>query len=240
MGGVSSAPKPKPQGRTLAIDVFQRLRNDVVFCLLKPEERLRFDRLRWRYGVSVGTLREALVQLTAEGLIQMEGQRGFRVAPVSAVDLSEVIGLRGTLDPMALRALIARGPNHGSSAVAHGLQAFREARARRAGGERDGARAEAAAAEALFLALVSGGESPWLTYFCAMLYRQTARYWTLTRPLHGREEAAPPGLDEVAEAALSGEAERAMLRHQAGLRAAEAAILPCLSAARSGDRDGAG
>src|SRR5262245_17954744 len=55
---------------TLADEVVDRLRADIVSGALKPSERLRFENLTSRYGVSVSPLREALSRLTAEELVQ--------------------------------------------------------------------------------------------------------------------------------------------------------------------------
>ena len=52
-------------GRTLATDVLHRLRDDIISCVLKPGERLRFEALREIYGVSFSTLREALARLAS-------------------------------------------------------------------------------------------------------------------------------------------------------------------------------
>ena len=48
-------------------DVLRRMREDILCCVLKPDQRLRFGELRQRYGTSVGTLREALSHLVSEG-----------------------------------------------------------------------------------------------------------------------------------------------------------------------------
>ena len=55
-------------GETRAGDVLQRMRQDIVNCVLKPGEKLRFESLRERYEVSFSTLREALSRLAAENL----------------------------------------------------------------------------------------------------------------------------------------------------------------------------
>ena len=57
-------------------DVLRRMREDILCCVLKPDQRLRFGELRQRYGTSVGTLREALSHLVSEGLARTETGRG--------------------------------------------------------------------------------------------------------------------------------------------------------------------
>jgi DNA-binding GntR family transcriptional regulator len=88
---------------------YRRLRADVVFGRLAPGRKLGLDGLRGIYGVAVGTLREALFRLAAEGLVIAEGQRGFAVAPVSVADFREVAELRFLLEANAIEAAFAAG-----------------------------------------------------------------------------------------------------------------------------------
>jgi DNA-binding GntR family transcriptional regulator len=49
--------------------VYQRIRDDIVFGRILPGQKLRLDRMKAAYGAGVGTLRETLCRLAAEGLI---------------------------------------------------------------------------------------------------------------------------------------------------------------------------
>lgn len=99
----------KPKGETRAGDVLQRLREDILGCVLQPGDKLRFEALRDRYEVSFSTLREALSRLAAEQLVVAEGQRGFVVAPVSIADLQDLTNARVLLEREVLRQSIANG-----------------------------------------------------------------------------------------------------------------------------------
>lgn len=88
---------------------YRRIRADVVLGRLAPARKLGLDGLRAIYGVGVGTLREALTRLAAEGLVIAEGQRGFAVAPVSAEEFREVADLRLLLECQAIEASFAAG-----------------------------------------------------------------------------------------------------------------------------------
>ena len=74
---------------TVCDDGFRRIRNDIIFGHWQPDQKLRLEALKERYGVSISTLREILSRLSSEGLVVAEGRRGFEVAPVSATDLRE-------------------------------------------------------------------------------------------------------------------------------------------------------
>lgn len=88
---------------------YRRIRADVVLGRLAPGRKLGLEGLREIYGVGVGTLREALTRLAAEGLVIAEGQRGFAVAPVSAEDFREIADLRLLLECEAIEAAFAAG-----------------------------------------------------------------------------------------------------------------------------------
>lgn len=96
-------------GRTLASDVQHRLRADIIACVLRPGERLRFDALREIYGVSFSTLREALTRLASDKLVVTEGQRGFRVAPVSQRDLMDLTDARVMVEREVMRLAVLHG-----------------------------------------------------------------------------------------------------------------------------------
>jgi DNA-binding GntR family transcriptional regulator len=94
---------------TVGEAAYRRIRSDIVFGRLCPGEKLRLDRVSEAYGVSISTLRELLNSLCSEGLIVAEGQRGFEVAPVSAVDFREVAAMRQLLECHALEQSFLKG-----------------------------------------------------------------------------------------------------------------------------------
>jgi GntR family carbon starvation induced transcriptional regulator len=101
--------RPRQPGQTVTTLVFERLRADILGVQFRPGEKLRFRELRARYGVGVSPLREALTRLAADGIVVLEDQRGFRVAPVSRADLEDLTRLRQQLETTALAQSIAEG-----------------------------------------------------------------------------------------------------------------------------------
>lgn len=89
--------------------LYSRLRQDILFAVLKPNDKLTLEPMSRRYGASVPTIREVLNRLTSEALVVAEGQKGFRVAPVSVKGLQEVAHARLLLEAEALRQSIATG-----------------------------------------------------------------------------------------------------------------------------------
>ena len=88
---------------------YRRIRSDIIFGRLLPAQKLKLDRLKEIYGVSISTLRELLNRLTSEGLIVAESARGFEVAGVSAENLKEIANLRQLLECHALQQSFAAG-----------------------------------------------------------------------------------------------------------------------------------
>lgn len=68
---------------------------------------MRLDRMKEQYGI--GTLREILSRLTAEGLVLAEGQRGFAAPPVTVRRLREIADLRLVLESHAFSQSFAAG-----------------------------------------------------------------------------------------------------------------------------------
>jgi DNA-binding GntR family transcriptional regulator len=94
---------------TIGENAYRRIRSDILFGRAAPGQKLKLDRLKDDYGVSVSTLREILNRLASEGLVTAEGQRGFEVAPVSVQNLREVAALRLLLEVHALEQSFASG-----------------------------------------------------------------------------------------------------------------------------------
>ena len=89
--------------------VYGQIRNDILLGQLRPGAKLKLNQLKLDYEVSVNTLRETLARLSADGLVEAEGQKGFRVVPVSIADLREITEMRQLIECFALRKSIENG-----------------------------------------------------------------------------------------------------------------------------------
>ena len=102
---------------TLAEKAFDLLHADILSARLRPGDKMHIERLRETYGVGATPLREALSKLSSLELVTIEGQRGFRVAPVSTENLLDITKSRAWIESLALRASIAAGDRHWESQV---------------------------------------------------------------------------------------------------------------------------
>lgn len=97
------------QGKTLSEQAYLLIRHDILAGNLAPGTKLKVEALRARYNIGPTPIREALERLSAEQLARAEQQRGFRVSPMTAVDLIELADMRLLLETEALRRSLVAG-----------------------------------------------------------------------------------------------------------------------------------
>lgn len=105
----SPAIKTDDSPRTLTEQAYLRLRQHIIEGKIPPGTKLRVEHLKNDYGVGAGTLREALIRLVSDALVIAEGQRGFRVTPMSLTDLRDITRLRIHIEVDALRESVRHG-----------------------------------------------------------------------------------------------------------------------------------
>ncbi len=81
---------------TLRQQIADALRDEVLAGRLQPGQEFTVKEIAEQYGVSATPVREALVDLSAQGLLEADQHRGFRVHEYSVEDF------RGILDARAL------------------------------------------------------------------------------------------------------------------------------------------
>jgi DNA-binding GntR family transcriptional regulator len=83
------------------VRVYDALRESLLEGSPGPGARLRTAALAERFGTSRTPVREALVLLEADGLVELEPRRGAIVRGFAADDLGDVYDVRGLLEPRA-------------------------------------------------------------------------------------------------------------------------------------------
>lgn len=94
---------------TRAETAYFRLKNAILGNEAPAGAQAMEPELALRYGVSRATIREALIRLEAEGLIEIVPRRGARVLPIVADDMREIYQLLILLESDAAYKLAARG-----------------------------------------------------------------------------------------------------------------------------------
>lgn len=110
--------------RTIAESIYRRIRQDILWGRFVPGSPLRSDQLRARYGVGISPLREALTRLASERLVTSVGQRGFRVAPLTAYDVEDTMKTRIVIEREALTRSIQNGDIAWETAVVAAFHAL--------------------------------------------------------------------------------------------------------------------
>ncbi|WP_291056083.1 GntR family transcriptional regulator [Herbiconiux sp.] len=87
--------------------VYERLREALIDQVFAPGEPLREATLTEMYGVSKTPIREALVRLQQDGLVEIAAYRGARASSYSAADLAEIFEAREILEVECVRRAAA-------------------------------------------------------------------------------------------------------------------------------------
>lgn len=163
------------EAATAAEKVFLRLRHDLKANRFKPDEPLRFDRMRELYETGTAPLREALSRLSESGLVVQIGQKGFRVAPANIRDLRDVVETRRFLEVRAAQESVLHGSEDWEAALVASFHRF--AKVSR------GKPATAAEREVweerhteFHKALIAGCPSRWIRHLWSVVFDQAERY----------------------------------------------------------------
>jgi DNA-binding GntR family transcriptional regulator len=89
--------------RTISSAIVEQLRDAVLGGAYPSGAQLRQDALAASFGVSRIPVREALLQLEAEGLVQIVPHKGAVVTGLSRAEVDDVFELRGLLEVRLLR-----------------------------------------------------------------------------------------------------------------------------------------
>jgi DNA-binding GntR family transcriptional regulator len=122
-----SAVHRKSRGSSVRAQVYAMAHEQIVAMDFKPGQPLSEKELSIQYGVSRTPVREALIQLSDDGLVEIFPQAGTFVARISAHGVTEAQFIREALECAALR----RAVDHVSAAdverLERNLQRQREA-----------------------------------------------------------------------------------------------------------------
>ena len=116
------AGEPEPPLGAASERIAAHLRAAILSGDIAPGERIRQEEVAERLGTSRLPVREALRILEAEGLTELEANKGARVPRLDAAELDVLYKMRERLEPLALAESIP----HLSSAEVRALAAIHE------------------------------------------------------------------------------------------------------------------
>ena len=189
--------------------VLEQLREEIVNSIHPPGQKLKIETLARGFGASPGAVREALSRLTAEGLVTSEPQKGFMVAPISRRDLVELTEVRVEIEGLCLSDSIANKDADWDASVLSLQQqlqaldgAFNEPGS-------DDARKWHALHFEFHETLASRCRNRWWLHLRAQLYLHSERYRRLSGPVDSTNRDITAEHNEIANAAIAGDASRA-------------------------------
>ncbi|AIR00212.1 GntR family transcriptional regulator [Pluralibacter gergoviae] len=164
--------------RTIASQLEERVRRDIISGRLKPGSKMRLRELSVHYDAGVIPLREALSRLAMTGFVSAVDQKGFSVQRISAPELRDVTRTRLHIECRALALSIENADIEWESQLvaAHhrmGRHEMRTPQTHQLNADWEEAH------EAFHAALLANCGSPWLLRFVDTLCDQTLRYRAL-------------------------------------------------------------
>ena len=87
-------PGERPQ---LSEEVAAALRGRIMSGELRPGARIRLEEVAAQLGVSITPVREALLTLRGEDMVELEPRKGYVVAPLSKQDVVDLFQLQGDI-----------------------------------------------------------------------------------------------------------------------------------------------
>jgi len=97
-------------GGSLVDAAYRTMRRKILDNEWPPGHRALEQELALALGMSRTPVREALIRLQEEGLVEVVPRHGMSVLPVSADDMRDIYEMLTALEPMAAELAVRRGP----------------------------------------------------------------------------------------------------------------------------------
>ncbi len=213
---------------------YRVLRREILHGDVMPGERLRAADLQDRYDLGLTPIREALMRLTSERLVEGEANRGSRARDVSIAELRDLMATRREIERMCLAASIANGDAQWEAEIVASLHLLTRTVLPASDGDRETASRWEALHRRFHTALIAACGSPWQLRFWNMLADHSERYRKVRLLRHREKNAEVRDVHAehaaIADAALKRDAGRAIALMDAHLTATENSVARLLEA----------
>jgi GntR family transcriptional regulator, rspAB operon transcriptional repressor len=170
----------RPRAATAASKIYSDLRIELVSLQRRPGEAVSEAEIALSYGVSRTPVREAILKLSDEGLLEIYPQSGIFVSRIPIAALPEAILIRKALEETTARLAAERATPSQILALRSVLERQREASAAR------DSSAFHQADEMFHAAVADVAGYPGIWKFIQQVKVHVDRYRLLTLPQHGR------------------------------------------------------
>lgn len=184
--------------------VITALRTAILDFQLRPGQRLVERELIEQLGVSRTTVREALRELTSEGLVTVVPQRGAVVSAPSLAEAEDMYDIRAVLESVLVERFVERATDEQLDRLDASVEDF----ARHTAGT-DDIRVVLDAKDKIYEVLIEGAASPSLKNIIEGIQARVRLLRATSMGEPGRAEEAAEELRAVVTAARNREAKRA-------------------------------
>jgi DNA-binding GntR family transcriptional regulator len=199
--------------RTASTIIYDDLRTQIVSLRRRPGEPLVESEIKLSYGVSRTPVREAILKLAAEGLVEIFPQSGTFVARIPIASLPEAITIRKALEETTAKLAAERATRGQIDALRYILKKQRELSM---AGNRD---AFHHADESFHAAIADAAGHPGIWKLVQQIKVQVDRYRRVTLPQKGRMARVVREHTAILTAIQAREPLRAVLKMSAHLDA---------------------
>ena len=168
---------------------YRCLRSEIRHGDLMPGERLRAAELQTRFKLGLTPIREALMRLSSESLVEAEANRGSRVTEASLAELGDLMSTRRVIERACLTAAIGRGDAAWEAEIVAAMHLLSRTPLPADPDDRASASRWETQHRRFHQALVAACGSDWLLRFWNTLADHSERYRKV-RLLHHRETKA--------------------------------------------------
>lgn len=212
---------------------YDLLRAEILHGALMPGERLTVSGLNARYNLGLTPIREALMRLTSEGLVQNAANRGARVRDTTVEELHDLMSTRRELERACLRMAIERGDAGWEAEILRTVHLLSRAPFPASAEDRGVAEEWERLHRQFHRALVSACGSQWRLRFWDTLADHSERYRKLRLLVRTRQspsrETAQAEHEAIVEAILARDTGRTLALMDDHLARTEAAVAVLLA-----------
>jgi GntR family carbon starvation induced transcriptional regulator len=222
---------------------YRRLRSEILYGDLMPGERLRAAELQDRFSLGLTPIREALMRLSSENLVEVDPNRGSRVSDASLAELADLMATRREIEKLCLTSAMTHGDTAWEGDIVAALHRLSRTPLPSSKDDREAATQWEAQHRSFHFALVSACQEKWLLRFWNILTDHSERYRKY-RLLQPQEQPAVAPLRNVneehqalMEAVLKRDIPTATRLMQAHLNATEQSVAKLLRQAMPSTKD---
>jgi len=214
-------------------DAYDRLRTEILHGDLAPGERLRVADLNSRFNLGLTPIREALMRLSSEGLVEALANRGARVRETTLGELQDLMETRRTIEALCVRRSMEKGDSSWEADILHSLHMLVRAPLPISNKDRDAAAEWERRHRTFHYCLVSACGSAWHLRFWNTLVDHSERYRKLRLLNHKTLAADVRNVnaehEDIANAIIARKADKAVSLMNEHLCRTESAVARLLS-----------